>query len=91
MINGIRMWCADVMNGQVIHLGGEYTCSHCQKVAQRFSALFKEYVPTGPDAVQAVLLTDGMEWRRTWLFPKMPDGTVFILGLHHAVEHIAEP
>lgn len=91
MVNGIRMWCVDATNGQVIHLGGEYTWGDCQEVAQRFSALIKDYVPTGPDdAVQVVLLTDGMEWIRTWVFPQMPDGTIFILDFYHAIEHIAE-
>jgi hypothetical protein len=84
------MWGVDSTNGQVIHLGGEYTCGECQEGAQRFSALIKEYVPTGPDAVQVVLPTDGMEWIRTWVFPQIPDGTVFIVDFYHAIAHTAE-
>ena len=90
MVNGIRMWCVDRANGQVFHLGGEYTWGDCQEVARRFASLVADYVPTGDDAPQVVLLTDGMEWIRTWVFPQMPEGTVFILDFYHAMEHIAE-
>ncbi len=90
MVNGIRLWCMDRTNGQVIHLGGEYTWGDCQEVAQRFRLLVTEYVPVGPEAPQVVLLTDGVEWIRNWVFPEMPEGTLFILDFYHAIEHIAE-
>lgn len=90
MVNGIRMWCVDRTNGQVIHLGGEYTWGNCQEVARRFKSLVADYVPTGDDAPQVVLLTDGMEWIRTWVVPQMPEGTFLILDFYHALEHIAE-
>ncbi|MCP4243314.1 MAG: hypothetical protein GY772_22380 [bacterium] len=89
MINGIRMWCVDKGTGRVIHLGGEYTWGDCQEVAERFEAIVRDYVPDGEEAPQVVLLTDGMEWIRKWVAPKMPEGTVIILDFYHAVEHIA--
>lgn len=61
MVNGIRMWCVDRSNGQIIHLGGEYTWGDCKEVALRFRSLVAEYVPIGAEAPQVVLLTDGME------------------------------
>jgi len=90
MVNGIRMWSVDRTNGQILHLGGEYTWGDCQEVARRFASLVADYVPAGEDAPQIVLLTDGMEWIRTWVFPQMPQGTLFILDFYHALEHIAE-
>ena len=90
MVNGMRMWCVDQESGQIIHLGGEYTWGDCQEVAARFRSLVADYVPDGADAPLVVLLTDGMEWIRTWVFPEMPEGTLFILDFYHATEHIAE-
>jgi len=28
--------------------------------------------------------------RAIWVFPEMPEGTLFILDVHNAIEHIAE-
>ena len=89
MINGIRMWCVDKTNGQIVHLGGEYTWGDCREVATRFRAVVAEYVPTGDEAPQVVMITDGMEWIRTHVFPQMPSDTVFILDFYHAIEHVA--
>jgi hypothetical protein len=90
MINGIRMWCVNKENGQIIHLGGEYTWGDCRQVATCFEQIISTYVPTGEDAPQVVMLTDGMEWIRTHVHPKMPVGTLFILDFYHAVEHVAD-
>ena len=89
MVNGIRMWCVDKHTGQILHLGGEYTWGDCREVGKRFKSLIAELVPDGEHAPQVVLLTDGMEWIRTWVFPQMPEGTTFILDFYHAIEHIA--
>ena len=90
MINGIRMWCVDRKSGQIVHLGGEYTWGDCREVAARFRTLVADFVPTGDAAPQVVLLTDGMEWIRTHVFPTMPSDTVFILDFYHAIEHVAQ-
>ena len=89
MINGIRMWCVNKENGQIIHLGGEYTWGDCREVAACFEKIVATYVPKGDDAPQVVMLTDGMEWIRTHIHPKMPAGTLFILDFYHAAEHLA--
>ena len=89
MINGIRMWCVNAESNQIIHLGGEYTWGDCREVAARLEQTITTYVPTGEDAPQVVMLADGMEWLRTHLHPKMPEGTLFILDFYHAAEHIA--
>lgn len=90
MINGIRMWCVDRKSGQIVHLGGEYTWGDCREVAARFRTLVAELVPTDEATPQVVLLTDGMEWIRTHVFPEMPADTVFILDFYHAIEHVAQ-
>ncbi|NDK16899.1 MAG: hypothetical protein GW911_33140 [Armatimonadetes bacterium] len=89
MINGIRMWCVDRTNGQIIHLGGEYTWGDCREVAACFRSLVADYVPQGEGAPQVVLVTDGMEWIRTWVAPEMPSGTQLILDFYHVMEHVA--
>lgn len=71
MVNGIRMWCVDKHTGQILHLGGEYTWGDCREVGKRFKSLIAELVPDGEHAPQVVLLTDGMEWIRTWVFPQL--------------------
>ncbi|PIE17412.1 MAG: hypothetical protein CSA65_08950 [Proteobacteria bacterium] len=89
MVNGIRMWCVDESTGQVVHLGGEYTWGDCREVADRFASLVDAYIPDGDASPQVVLLTNGMEWIRTWVMPQMPTKTVCILDFYHALEHIA--
>jgi len=89
MLNGIRMWCIDRRTGQVLHLGGEYTWGDCREVAARFRVLVADYVPKGEAEPQVVLLTDGMEWIRTWVAPEMPPGTQLVLDFYHVMEHIA--
>jgi hypothetical protein len=90
MINGIRLWCIDRRTGQTIHLGGEYTWGDCREVAERTRALLELLMPTGDDAPQVVLVTDGMPWIRDHVFPVMPAGTRFILDFYHLAERLAK-
>ncbi|MCP3959085.1 MAG: hypothetical protein GY719_14640 [bacterium] len=89
MINGIRLWSIDRRTGQTIHIGGEYTWGDCRDVAERVRALLALLVPTGEDAPQLVLVTDGMPWIRDHVFPVMPEGTRFVLDFYHLVERLS--
>ncbi len=90
MINGIRLWCVDRRTGQTIHVGGEYTWGDCRDVAERMRRLVELLVPTGDEAPQAVLITDGMPWLRDHVLPVMPDGTWFILDFYHLAQRLAK-
>jgi hypothetical protein len=90
MINGIRLWCIDRRNGQTIHLGGEYTWGDCREVATAMRELVERLVPVGEAAPQVVFVSDGMPWFRDWLFPVMPEGTVYILDFYHLLERLSK-
>lgn len=90
MVNGIRFWCIDRRNGQTIHLGGEYTWGDCREVAACMQGLVERLVPVGDAAPQVVFVSDGMPWFRDWLFPVMPEGTIFILDFYHLLERLSK-
>ena len=87
MLNGIRLWCEDRVNGGIIHLGGEYTWGDCREVGKRFSA-----VVDGLSELDAqwVFISDGMPWFRDHVMPRLPKDTTFILDFYHAMERLGE-
>ena len=88
MINGIRLWCIDRDTRQTIHIGGEYTWGNAEEVGRVLSKLMAHLMPTGEHEPQVVFVSDGMPWFRDWLFPVLPEDTVYILDYYHLLERL---
>jgi hypothetical protein len=95
MSNGIRIWCIDAKTGETVHLGGEYMWGDCHEVARRFDALRGTgHLPKDGNygegvVAQVAFVTDGIGWITEHILPLFP-GSVPILDLFHALEHVAD-
>ena len=94
MVNGIRLWCVDRVDGSPIHVGGQFTSGDAKQVGKVVQALFdSDYLP--PDgrfddtlAVTYVVIVDGMPWIKDHVCSRFRDA-VQILDAYHVMEKLS--
>lgn len=95
MINGLRVWCVDKDRGNIIHIGGQFTCGDAAYLRDVVRQLIASgYLPADGDfgdglVATYVFVADGMPWIADQLISQFP-GVIAILDAYHVLQHIAE-